>query len=147
MPAAPAAADDFSALLTSPAAETTEATVETSNVETPAIDSAASDLPTLETAPEAVVEQSAAVASSPAPAAVDPLASTPVRTWHDNTGTFEVTGRLVVVLPDAVRLLKDNGRFTTVPMRRLSDVDRQYVDQTLAQLESQGLNGKFITVK
>ena len=79
------------------------------------------------------------------PEAVDPFDNTPVRTWHDNTGNFEVTGRLVDVQPDAVRLLKDNGRFTTVPLRRLSPVDRQYVDQTINETENKSRNGKFIS--
>ena len=40
---------------------------------------------------------------------------------------------------------KDNGRFATVPMRRLSADDRHYVEETLASLEGQA--GKFISAK
>lgn len=71
-------------------------------------------------------------------------ASEPVaveRVWTDNTGKFKVTARLVVVLDDAVRLQKESGHFTTVPMRRLSNVDRQFV-LGQAQLSVQAPAGK-----
>ncbi len=57
-----------------------------------------------------------------------------VRTWSDNTGTFEVVGKLAVIFPDKVRLLKDNGRFCTVPLRRLSDADRQLIERIADRL-------------
>ncbi len=126
-------------------------------VDEPAVDEpAVDDLAALLTAPEAapvevapVVEATQTVAAAPmaseAAAESDDFANSPVRTWRDNTGTFEVTGRLVVVMPDKVRLLKENGRFTTVPMRRLSDTDRQYVEQTVAK--KNGQPAKFISVK
>jgi hypothetical protein len=37
------------------------------------------------------------------------------------------------VLDGKVRLLKDNGKFSTVEMRRLSAGDRQYVEQLVAK--------------
>lgn len=125
LPATDIATDDFTDLLVKPAADEANS----------------------EAVGDAVVEEAALIdAAVLEPAAtVDPLAATQVRTWHDNTGSFEVTGRLVVVLDDHVRLLKDNGRFTTVPVRRLSVEDRQYVDQTLAS--TQLITGKFITAK
>lgn len=49
------------------------------------------------------------------------------RKWIDNTGAYEVEGRLVMIYPDKVRLQKENGRTTTVAMRRLSPVDQAYV--------------------
>jgi hypothetical protein len=58
----------------------------------------------------------------------------PMRTWVDNTGHYEVEARLVVIMVDSVRLLKENGRTTTVPMSRLSDGDRDYVEQMIAQI-------------
>lgn len=57
----------------------------------------------------------------------------PVRTWKDDTGAYEVTARLVVIMDGKVRLLKETGRTTTVPLDRLSQADRQYVDQMVAQ--------------
>jgi hypothetical protein len=39
-----------------------------------------------------------------------------------------------VIYGDSVRLLKDTGKTTTVPFRRLSENDRQYVAEVLAKL-------------
>ena len=55
-----------------------------------------------------------------------------MRTWTDSTGSFEVIGRVYDISVGSVRLLKDNGRFTTVPMHRLSRADQDYVDQVVA---------------
>jgi hypothetical protein len=66
----------------------------------------------------------------PADAARIAAAETPIdsmRVWTDNTGKFRVNARLVVVGPKHVRLLKDNGRFTTVPFSRLSQSDLAFV--------------------
>src|ERR1044072_5321701 len=57
-----------------------------------------------------------------------------VRTWSDNTGTFQVEARLVQVLDGEVRLLKTTGKYTTVPNRRLSPSDLQFVRQSAATL-------------
>lgn len=56
-------------------------------------------------------------------------ADMPVRHWTDNTGLYHTTARLVTIGDTYVRLFKENGRFTTVPLRRLSDVDRTYVEE------------------
>ncbi len=53
----------------------------------------------------------------------------PTRNWTDNTGTFHTAARLMWVGEDSVRLLKDTGRFATVPFRRLSQEDLAYVQQ------------------
>lgn len=58
--------------------------------------------------------------------------SLPVRHWVDNTGTFSARGRLISIWENHVRLFKDNGNTSTVPMRRLSDGDRQYVRKQVA---------------
>jgi hypothetical protein len=57
----------------------------------------------------------------------------PVRQWVDNSGTFRVKGRLILILDGKVRLLKETGRTTTVPLNRLSDADRQYVEQVITR--------------
>jgi hypothetical protein len=49
------------------------------------------------------------------------------RTWVDNTGDYQVNARLVMIYPDRIRLIKDNGKFSTVPMSRLSQPDLAYV--------------------
>ncbi len=50
-----------------------------------------------------------------------------MRRWRDNTGAYEVEARLMIIYPEKVRLRKDNGRTTTVAMRRLSEFDQAYV--------------------
>jgi hypothetical protein len=71
-------------------------------------------------------------------AAADPFSATsprelPMRLWVDNTGSYQVRARLIVVMDGKVRLLKDSGRTTTVPMRRLSEADQQYVERIAGQ--------------
>jgi hypothetical protein len=55
----------------------------------------------------------------------------PVRSWSDNTGTYRIEGRLIAILDGQIRVLKDTGKTTTVPMRRLSDADRKYVEEVI----------------
>lgn len=52
----------------------------------------------------------------------------PIRRWIDNTGRHETVGRLVEVHGSSVRLLKSNGRYTTVAVERLSPHDQRYVE-------------------
>jgi hypothetical protein len=63
-----------------------------------------------------------------------------VRHWVDNTGLYEIDGRLIEITDVAVRILKDNGRTCTVPLRRLSTADADYVQQ-IAATYGQGLVG------
>ena len=82
------------------------------------------------------------ITSTPIPAVkafVRPArAALTMRTWVDNTGLYSTHGRLIEAREDAVRLLKDNGRHSTVPMRRLSHMDRAYVLQIASQLDDDG---------
>jgi hypothetical protein len=55
------------------------------------------------------------------------LASSEMRQWVDNTGKYSCRGRLVRFLDGKVRLLKDNGRTSTVPLYRLSVADLEFV--------------------
>jgi hypothetical protein len=74
------------------------------------------------------------------------LASGEMRTWVDNTGSYSCHGRLVRFLDGYVRLMKDNGHTTTVPLYRLSATDLAFVNRQasvqprakLAQAESAG---------
>ena len=50
-----------------------------------------------------------------------------MRLWTDNTGRYQTVGRLAVIAKTHVRLLKDNGRYSTVPLSRLSSEDLTYV--------------------
>lgn len=52
----------------------------------------------------------------------------PVREWVDDTGLFRVRGQLVATFDGKVRILKETGRTTTVPLTRLSLADLQYVE-------------------
>jgi hypothetical protein len=54
---------------------------------------------------------------------------TAMRVWTDNTGKHRVLARLVSVSETHVRLLKENGKYTTVPFERLSDGDLAFVRQ------------------
>ncbi|MEQ1824963.1 MAG: SHD1 domain-containing protein, partial [Pirellula sp.] len=49
------------------------------------------------------------------------------RNWIDNTGAYAVKARLSVIYIDKVKLLKENGKFTTVPLSRLCEKDFAYV--------------------
>ena len=57
------------------------------------------------------------------------LASDEMRQWVDNTGNFSCRGRLVRFLDGQVRLVKDNGRTTTVSLARLSANDLEFVER------------------
>jgi hypothetical protein len=68
----------------------------------------------------------------PAATESDPFAAVtipaePMRRWTDDTGTRHAQGWLVELHADRVRILKTNGRHTTVPLESLSAADRDYV--------------------
>ena len=69
-------------------------------------------------------------ADRPLPVQLGALA--PMRTWSDNTGKYKINGRLFSIMDGNVKLLKENGRFTTVPIRRLSEDDLRYVHEQAA---------------
>jgi len=72
---------------------------------------------------EAEAEQAEA---DPAEAAVT-VPNEPMRRWTNDTGTHHTQGWLVEVRADRVRILKVNGRHTTVLTESLSAADRDYV--------------------
>jgi len=83
--------------------------------------------------------QPAKPAAPPAKPAADPAAdpfkisseaARPVREWVDDSGLFHVRGQLIAILDGKVRILKETGRTTTVPLTRLSAADRQYVHES-----------------
>ena len=59
-------------------------------------------------------------------AAVTAEAPTAMRVWTDSTGKHRVNARLVSVTEKSVRLLKDTGKYTTVPFERLSTADLDF---------------------
>jgi len=50
-----------------------------------------------------------------------------LRRWTDTTGKKEVSGRLVAVSEETIRIAKENGRFATVQRNRLAPDDRDFV--------------------
>jgi hypothetical protein len=56
-----------------------------------------------------------------------------MRDWTDDSGQYRIQARLVLIVEGKVRLLKQTGRTTTVPLDRLSTADRAYVAQMIAQ--------------
>ena len=55
------------------------------------------------------------------------LSHQPQRLWVDASGKHSTFGALTLIHTDAVRIFKDNGRYTTVPLQQLSAHDRHYV--------------------
>ena len=55
------------------------------------------------------------------------IESDTMRQWSDNTGLFKIEGRIAQITATNVRLIKDTGRYTTVPLRRLSAADYEFV--------------------
>jgi len=84
---------------------------ETTLEETPAADEAPSEQSAEETAPEAAFS----------------VPNEPIRRWINAAGTHQAQGWLVALRADRVRILKVNGRHTTVSRESLSAEDRAYV--------------------
>lgn len=122
-----------SAAETNPAAETEMTEDEAEATETEATDGDS------ETAEEA----DAASEPEPQPAEVDPFAAAmavpnePMRRWTNDVGTHHTQGWLVEVRVDRVRILKVNGRHTTVLTESLSAADRDYVSAVGDRLAAQ----------
>ena len=143
MPADEPIADQTEATADAPADEATEATAsdEEEMVEDEAEpeDSDASDSEAPESAEPAadVSEEDAAEqdddAEAPSATEADPFAATfavpnePMRRWSNDTNTHHTQGWLVELRADRVRILKVNGRHTTVAIESLSNEDRTYV--------------------
>jgi hypothetical protein len=98
--------------------------------EEPAADDAAEEP---DAAPEAAAEQAEA---DPAEAALA-VPNEPMRSWSNDTGTHHTQGWLVEVRTDRVRILKVNGRHTTVLTESLSAADRDYVQAVGDRLATQ----------
>ncbi len=82
---------------------------------------------------DAAAPQKATLVTRPVVRTTDPggLASRQMRNWVDNTGTYRCVGRVIQVGPHQIRLMKSNGRNSTVPMSRLSPADKQFIDAQL----------------
>lgn len=51
-----------------------------------------------------------------------------VRTWSDKSGKFKVQAELIEVLKDKVALKKPDGKRVEIPLDKLSDADRKFVE-------------------
>ncbi len=77
------------------------------------------------------------------PAAAEPqVAADAMRIWTDNSGKYQVRARLVSVADGKVRLLKENGHFTTVPFQRLSSADLAFAQRQAPALAKTGAQPK-----
>lgn len=85
----------------------------------------------------------AAPPADPEQAEADPAAAAtivpnePMRRWTNDTGTHQAQGWLVEVRADRVRILKVNGRHTTMSTESLSAADRDYVSVVNARLAAE----------
>ena len=68
------------------------------------------------------------------PVSISTDESQTLRSWIDNTGTFQIVARLMEVHSQKVILLKENGRQAGVPWRRLSVKDQECGRAQLAAL-------------
>ncbi len=79
---------------------------------------ASPEQPLVETVVETVVKKVGAEAELPA--------QPQLREWLDNTGKHRTLGKLLEVTPKYIVLLKENGRQSRVPWRRLSEADQAF---------------------
>lgn len=63
------------------------------------------------------------------------------RLWKDSSGSFQVRARLIEYTDDAVRLEKADGREITVPLAKLSQADREYVEKVEADAKAAAESG------
>jgi len=59
------------------------------------------------------------------------------RQWVDNTGAYRVKARLAVIYADKIKLLKENGNYSTVELSRLSESDFGYVQWVATNLNGE----------
>jgi hypothetical protein len=50
------------------------------------------------------------------------------RQWTSNDGNFSVSAKLIRISSEAVQLVRDDGPTITVPLNRLSDLDRRWLE-------------------
>ena len=91
---------------------------------------------------DATEEAAPSPQAEPAQAEADPFAAVavpdePMRHWSNDTGTHQARGWLVEIRHDRVRILKVNGRHTTVSIESLSAADRDYVSAVGGRLAAE----------
>lgn len=63
------------------------------------------------------------------------------RTWSDKSGKFKIEAKLVDAKPDSVKLLKDDDREVTIPLKNLSESDHTFVQSFLEAASAVGGSG------
>jgi hypothetical protein len=117
---------------------------ESDDAEPEMVEEPAAEEPAAEEAGEATTEADAPAApdaddadeqepAEPANAAACTPSAEPMRRWVDGTGRHHTRGWLVEATATHVRILKVNGRFTTVKLDRLSAEDRDYVSDVVVR--------------
>lgn len=56
-----------------------------------------------------------------------------LRTWTDSTGRFKVEAEFIECEDDVLLLRKENGKAIRMPLDKLSEEDRQYVEQRIVE--------------
>lgn len=107
----------------------TEETTPPADTETPPADTPAEEPPADDETPKAEETDDIFGASGRVLREKGGLASAEMRLWVDNTGTYSCHGRLVKFMDGHVRIMKANGRTTTVPLYRLSPSDLSFVNR------------------
>jgi hypothetical protein len=87
--------------------------------------------------PAASAEEPDTASEAEPAAAAWSVPNEPMRNWSDDSGTHHAQGWLVEVRTDRVRILKVNGRHTTVWTESLSAADRDYVSEVGDRLAAQ----------
>ena len=64
-----------------------------------------------------------------APTASVPTELEPIRQWTDDTGKYHAIAQLLNADAGSVKLMRDDGFLVTVPLTRLSQPDRKYVEE------------------
>jgi hypothetical protein len=50
------------------------------------------------------------------------------RTWKDSSGAFQIEAQLVEAKEGAVKLRRKDGKIVSVPLEKLSDADRKFLE-------------------
>lgn len=76
----------------------------------------------IEPVEEAVVRGDESIKAPPLKAEAD------VRIWHDSSGEFHTEAQFVSMTAGVVTLLKTDGTTVKVPLERLSEEDRKWIE-------------------
>lgn len=84
--------------------------------------------------PAADASASASPSSPPSSSPSSPPA--PIRGWSDQSGRFEIQARLIEQDESEVLLKREDGRTVKVPIDKLSEADRQYLNESKMEADN-----------